>query len=464
MSLLARIGASAQPALPAPPAGPAREAGEFVQGSSRPRGRKRKRMDREKEEEVLVPLEKQPLHTPWLKGLAVSENTSKEQRLHDEIVAFASYILPTQHEIRARDSLVSGIRSVLTRRFRNGTVNVYGSVSTNLCLPTGDIDLVVETPEIETAKEKGDALFQIRNMLSRAGLVSSIFVNTRPRVPVINMVSSANTGALHVDITINGADGVQAIDIIKGHLARMPALRTLILVLKALLEQHALHSAATSGLSSYALTSMVISMLQTNPMQRAAEVLEQPLESKSFGTLLLDFLKYYADDFPYETSCISVPSGGLVSKESKGWDDAAHAYKLAIECLVHPENDIAKATGKIRAVRELFRESRSALENADMEATKHNLLGTVLRLPQETIDYRERLRRLGTTSENRAPRAQDTSYGSQGTSYYGPRETSYRRSQPYHQDQDSRYPRARHALPPRPASSYSGPYPKRPRT
>ncbi|KAA1477238.1 Nucleotidyltransferase [Dentipellis sp. KUC8613] len=462
MSLLARIGPSSQPA------GPAREAGEFEQGSSRPRSRKRKRMDREKEDEEPVPLEKQLLHTPWLEDLAVSEGQSKEQRLHDEIVAFARYILPTQHEIRAREILVSRIRSVLTRRFRNSTVNVYGSVSTNLCLPTGDIDLVIDLPHTDTAKEKGDALFQIRAALARAGLVSRIFVNTRPRVPVLTMVSSADTGALPVDITVNGADGVQAIALVQAHLVHRPALRTLVLLLKALLERHALQSAATGGLSSYALTAMVISMLQTNPMERTAEVLERPLESKSFGTLLLDFLKYYADDFPYETSCISVSSGGLVSKESKGWGDAAHAYKLAVECLVNPENDIAKATGKIRAVRELFRESRSALDTADVEATKHNILGTILRLPQETLDNRERLRRLMTASgsDDRAPRAQETNYASQRASYsYGSQETSYtsRRSQPY--DRDDRYPRSRHALPPRPqASSYSGPYPKRPRT
>jgi non-canonical poly(A) RNA polymerase PAPD5/7 len=42
----------------------------------------------------------------------------------------------------------------------------------------------------------------------------------------------------------------------------MPALRPLVLVLKSFLKQRKLNSAATSGLSSYAVTCMVISFLQ----------------------------------------------------------------------------------------------------------------------------------------------------------------------------------------------------------
>jgi non-canonical poly(A) RNA polymerase PAPD5/7 len=65
-----------------------------------------------------------------------------------------------------------------------------------------------------------------------------------------------------MDITINGINGIQAVNAINGYLSRMPALRPLILATKSLLEQHGLHSAATGGLSSYAVTCMVISFLQ----------------------------------------------------------------------------------------------------------------------------------------------------------------------------------------------------------
>ena len=50
--------------------------GEFVQGSSSSRSRKRKRGDRDHEEDVV----KEPLLTPWIASLGVTEHESKEQR------------------------------------------------------------------------------------------------------------------------------------------------------------------------------------------------------------------------------------------------------------------------------------------------------------------------------------------------------------------------------------------------
>jgi non-canonical poly(A) RNA polymerase PAPD5/7 len=55
---------------------------------------------------------------------------------------------------------------------------------------------------------------------------------------------------------------VIAVDVINGHLSRMPALRPLVLIVKAFLAQKDLNCAAKSGLSSYALICMAISFLQ----------------------------------------------------------------------------------------------------------------------------------------------------------------------------------------------------------
>ncbi|TFY82434.1 hypothetical protein EWM64_g1583 [Hericium alpestre] len=311
--------------------------------SQRKRPRKRKRGNREDDADVPLPLEKQPLYTPWLSSLGptIADDETKEQRyvnvslvllsyirgadgrlwrmfrLHDEIVGYAGYILPTTQEKRARDRLISRIENVLKRRFPDGIIHVYGSVSTNLCLPNGDIDVVIETRGVTTTEQMKNGLYQVRNMLQRADLAASLFVVSRARVPVINMVSTPETGSFNIDITINGLEGVQAISIIKDYLAQMPALRYLILVLKCLFEQHNLHSAATGGLSSYASTCMVISFLQLNPAKRSKEFLEQPVKSKSLGVLLMDLLKYYGDDFPYIESCISVRDAELKSKEAK---------------------------------------------------------------------------------------------------------------------------------------------------
>ncbi|THH18618.1 hypothetical protein EW146_g2387 [Bondarzewia mesenterica] len=366
-------------------------AGEFVQRSSRPRrGKKRKRADGEE----ALPLEKQALHTPWLALLGVTEYESKEQRLHDEIVAYAGYILPTPQEIEVRKVVSARVEGVVKRRFRDAQVHTYGSACTNLSLPHGDVDLVIETKYVVTAEDKKSALYQLRGRLRNDGIASDIQVNARARVPVLDLVSTPQSGSVNVDVTINGADGPKAIDIINDYLKRMPALRPLILVLKGLLQQHNLHSAATSGLSSYAVTCMVINFLQRNPTDRPKEFFENPIQFEAMGHLLMDFLKYYSSDFPYSTSYISVRNASIPSKESKGWVDEKAPERLCIECLINPENDIARATGKIKQVRTLFQESYSALQAATLEHTNYNTLGTILKISQETIDYRKTVRRI----------------------------------------------------------------------
>lgn len=71
-------------------------------------------------------------------------------------------------------------------------------------------------------------------------------------------------------------------------------------------------------------------------MDRPAEDIHDPLTSHSLGTLLLDFLKYYATEFPYESSYISVTNSKLLLKEDKGWESTAEPERLSIQCLINP--------------------------------------------------------------------------------------------------------------------------------
>lgn len=83
------------------------------------------------------------------------------------------------------------------------------------------------------------------------------------RCPVFRPDHMQNVaGSLNFDLGINNTDGFEAVAIINSYLTNMPALRPLVLVLKSLLKQRKLNSAASSGLSSYAATCMAISFLQ----------------------------------------------------------------------------------------------------------------------------------------------------------------------------------------------------------
>ena len=65
-----------------------------------------------------------------------------------------------------------------------------------------------------------------------------------------------------MDVNINTEDGLRAIDAVKEYMDKMPALKPIVLLVKALLAPRGLNTAATSGLGSYTLICMAVSFLQ----------------------------------------------------------------------------------------------------------------------------------------------------------------------------------------------------------
>ncbi|KAI0033832.1 hypothetical protein K488DRAFT_46910, partial [Vararia minispora EC-137] len=306
--------------------------------------------------------------------------------LHDEIIAYARYIAPTRAEDAARERVRACVEDVVMRtRFHDGRVSAFGSSVTGLCLPNGDIDLVVQTRHVQTENNKRGALFLLRNALLRDGIVREAFVVTNARHLVMNMVSSDETGAFKVDISVNSTEGTRGMALIREYLRALPALRPLVMVLRGLLAQHGLGAATSAGLSSYVTICMAISFLQLNPAGLPREALENPFDSGSLGALLLGFLQYYADDFPYTTSYISVREQAVLPKVAKSWPPRKHEDALSIECLVDPENDIARAAQRIGAVRELFRKTRDTLRAAadDSTGASSSALASVLGVSQD---------------------------------------------------------------------------------
>jgi len=86
----------------------------------------------------------------------------------------------------------------------------------------------------------------------------------------------------------------------------------------------------------YHSTSFSLADVKLNPTKRPTQFIEDPIPNETLGILLLDFLNYYGDDFPYESFYISVTQGALIPKEDKGWVDMNQPQRLAIECLVNP--------------------------------------------------------------------------------------------------------------------------------
>ncbi|KAG7255203.1 hypothetical protein CRUP_034471 [Coryphaenoides rupestris] len=176
--------------------------------------------------------------------------------LHEEIKDFYEYISPRPEEEKMRLEVVDRIKEVIHDLWPSAEVQVFGSFSTGLYLPTSDIDLVVfgkwETLPLWTLE---DALRK-RNVADE----NSIKVLDKATVPIIKLTDSFTE--VKVDISFNVRSGVKAAQLIKEFKEKYPVLPYLVLVLKQFLLQRDLNEVFTGGIGSYSLFLMAVSFLQ----------------------------------------------------------------------------------------------------------------------------------------------------------------------------------------------------------
>ncbi|KAL0579422.1 hypothetical protein V5O48_002593 [Marasmius crinis-equi] len=189
------------------------------------------------------------------------------------------------------------------------------------------------------------------------------------------IITGRKFGHIGVDITANTTDGPQCVKIVKNYISTMPALRSLILILKVFLKERRLSDASLGGLSSYALTCMVISFLQLNPKKRPQEYFDKPFKTESLGILLTDFMMYYGRDFSYQDSFISVLQSKLIPKSSVPWLSTHDA--LAIECLVRDRNNVSRPTRNLKQIRSAFKEAAGTL--LQLSLTDRDCLSSIVK-------------------------------------------------------------------------------------
>ena len=192
-----------------------------------------------------------------------------------------------------------------------------------------DIDLVIDSDSMAHSN-KVNVLHALANTVKRAGITSKVTVISRAKVPIVKFVT--HFGRLNVDISVNQGNGITAGKIINGFLQDMRgcgfALRCLIIIAKAFLNQRGMNEVYTGGVGSYSIVCLAISFLQMHPMIRRGEI--EP--EKNLGVLVMEFFELYGCYFNYEEVGISVRNGGsYFSKRQRGWYDSSKGLLLSIE-------------------------------------------------------------------------------------------------------------------------------------
>ena len=188
-----------------------------------------------------------------------------------------------------------------------------------------DIDLVIQSDSM-AYMNKVTVLRALANTMKRAGITNNVTIIAKARVPIIKFVTIH--GHLSVDININQINGVFAGKMVLGFLNELPALRALVLIIKAFLGQRSMNEVFSGGLGSYSIVCLAVSFLQMHPKIRRGEI--DP--SKNLGVLVMEFFELYGWYFNYQEVGISIRDGGsYFSKARRGWQDSNRPHLLSIE-------------------------------------------------------------------------------------------------------------------------------------
>uniref|UniRef100_A0A672FFQ4 Terminal nucleotidyltransferase 4B n=1 Tax=Salarias fasciatus TaxID=181472 RepID=A0A672FFQ4_SALFA len=293
--------------------------------------------------------------TPW-KDRNYSEGIVG---LHEEINDFYKYISPRPEEEKMRLEVVDRIKGVINDLWPSAEVQVFGSFSTGLYLPTSDIDLVVfgkwETLPLWTLEEA----LRKRNVADE----NSIKVLDKATVPIIKLTDSFTE--VKVDISFNVKSGVKA--------ARL---------IKEFKELHYREDVCSPNIN--------------------------------IGVLLIEFFELYGRHFNYLKTGIRIKDGGCyVAKDEvqKTMMDGYRPSMLYIEDPLQPDNDVGRSSYGAMQVKQAFDYAYVVLNHAVSPIAKYypnndteSILGRIIRVTQEVDEYREWIRKnWGSPSQNDLP-------------------------------------------------------------
>ncbi|XP_070823271.1 terminal nucleotidyltransferase 4A-like isoform X1 [Chaetodon trifascialis] len=307
--------------------------------------------------------------------------------LHEEIMDFFNFMSPRPEEEAMRRDVVNRIEGVIKDLWPTARVEIFGSFSTGLYLPTSDIDLVVfgqwdhpPLQELEQALKKHNV----------AGPYP-IKVLDKATVPIIKLTDHETE--VKVDISFNVETAVKAAQFIKSCLKKYTVLPPLIFILKQFLLQRDLNEVFTGGISSYSLILMAISFLQLHPR------IDTQRTNINLGILLIEFFELYGRDFNYMKTGIRVKNGGAyLSKEEmlKAMGSGNRPSMLCIEDPIQPGNDVGRSSYGILQVKQVFdfaymvlSHGVSPLARAYPNKEYDSTLGRIIRVSPEVLAYRD---------------------------------------------------------------------------
>ncbi|KAF8329105.1 uncharacterized protein EI90DRAFT_2924578 [Cantharellus anzutake] len=270
--------------------------------------------------------------------------------LNLEAASFTRYITPTKVEQKVRHLVIEWIRNEIVRHIPDAEVLVFGSTPVDMYLPSGDIDLVVQSKSLAVEGPPRSNITRIADILRSTDMaLGEVRIFASAKIPILKFVS--RHGKFSIDISVNVSNGVAAASIIRDFIRDIPGVKPLSLIVKCFLRSRDANEVYRGGLSSYLVVCMVIYFFQTHKGMRKSHT--DP--SSSLGNLLLEFLQLFGYDFNYLQSGISLRDGGKTfSRSERHWIYRPSQPRLCIEDPQNTQLDAGAGIHDIRRIQMLF--------------------------------------------------------------------------------------------------------------
>lgn len=288
---------------------------------------------------------------PWVKGHDHLKQREIADWLTMEIKDFVNYISPSKEEIVIRNTVIRNLKHRIAEFWPQTQAHVFGSCATDLYLPGSDIDMVVISTTGDY--EQRSRLYQLSSFLRTNKLAKNIEVIATAKVPIIKFVDP--TYNVHVDISFERTNGLDAARRIRKWLDNMPGLRELVLIVKQFLRSRKLNNVHVGGLGGYATIILMYHFLRLHPRVSTGNmtVLE------NLGTLLIEFFELYGRNFSYDYLILALGGDGQTPKylqKSKNHVLTAGRgqFSLVVQDPLDPANNITRSSYNLRDLKKAF--------------------------------------------------------------------------------------------------------------
>ncbi|KAI0522239.1 hypothetical protein F5B22DRAFT_466322 [Xylaria bambusicola] len=292
-----------------------------------------------------------PLDKLDLNSVQSKLSEDDERKLTTDMRELYDRLQPTAAVETKRQKLVQKLEKLLNDTWPGHDIRVhlFGSSGNLLCSDDSDVDICIVTPWKEL-----EGICMLADLLAKHGMEKVVCVASA-KVPIVKIWDPELE--LSCDMNVNNTLALENTRMIKTYVHIDERVRPLAMIIKYWTRRRILNDAAFGGtLSSYTWICMIIAFLQLRQPPVLPALHQRPHQKlprqdgeiaafaddvdklrgfgekneSTLGELLFEFFRFFAHEFDYSTSALSVRLGKLVTKTEKKWHFALN-NQLCVE-------------------------------------------------------------------------------------------------------------------------------------